>query len=127
MNLHKLSFAKIIILRDDIAEVIVNDEVEMDLKMVDEYHRFLLSHLQAPFSLLINKLNSYSYYYEAQEKIADLNEINAMAVVAYNRITRESTETLVDIRGDENWNLKIFTTRDEALNWLLLQQEQFKS
>jgi len=122
MDLHELSFAKIIILRDDIAEVIVNDEVEMNLQMVDEYHSFLLSHLQAPFSLLINKLNSYSYVFEAQEKLANLEEINAMAVVAYNRITKESTEALVDIKDDGIWNLQIFTNRDKALNWLISQQ-----
>jgi len=124
MDLHELSFAKIIILRNDIAEVIVNDEVEMDLKMVDEYHNFLLSHLQPPFSLLINKLNSYSYSFDAQEKLANLNEINAMAVVVYKNITKESTEALVDLKTDGIWNLKIFPNRDDALNWLFVQQKQ---
>ena len=30
MDLHELSFAKIIILREDIAEVIINEYIEMD-------------------------------------------------------------------------------------------------
>ena len=76
MDLYELSFAKIIILRDDIAEVMINDGVEMDTGMVDQYHVFLLTHLQAPFSLLINKVNSYTYTFEAQEKLAEAKELH---------------------------------------------------
>ncbi|MFV1985405.1 MAG: hypothetical protein ACC657_17790, partial [Thiohalomonadales bacterium] len=84
MDLHELPFAKIIILDDNIAEVMVNEGVTMDVEMVEQYHEFLLSHLRAPFSLLINKVNSYTYDFDAQNKLATLKEINAMAVVAYN-------------------------------------------
>ena len=123
MDLHELPYAKIIILQDDIAEVMINDEVKMDVEMVEHYHEFLLSHLRPPFSLLINKINSYSYDFDAQLKLATLKEINAMAVVAYNRITRITTEALASYPRSEKWNLKVFSNRDEALNWLLLQQK----
>ena len=123
MNLYELPYAKIIILHDNIAEVIINDEVKMDLEMVEHYHEFLLSHLRPPFSLLINKINSYSYDFDAQLKLATLKEINAMAVVAYDRITKITTETLASYPRSEKWNLKVFSNRDEALNWLLLQQK----
>ena len=123
MDLYELPYAKIIILQDDIAEVMINDEVKMDLEMVEHYHEFLLSHLRPPFSLLINKINSYTYDFDAQLKLATLKEINAMAVVAYDRITRITTETLASYPRSEKWNLKVFSNRDEALNWLLLQQK----
>ena len=123
MDLHELPYAKIIILQDNIAEVMINDEVKMDLEMVEQYHEFLLSHLRPPFSLLINKINSYTYDFDAQLKLATLKEINAMAVVAYNRITRITTEALASYPRSEKWNLKVFSNRDEALNWLLLQQK----
>jgi len=122
MDLHELPFAKIIILRDDIAEVMINDGVKMDVGMVEQYHDFLLSHLRAPFSLLINKVNAYTYDFEAQEKLATLKEINAMAVVAYNRVTKITTETLASFPRDVKWNLRIFPNRDEALAWLLSEQ-----
>lgn len=122
MDLYELSFAKIIILRDDIAEVMINDGVQMDADMVAKYHEFLLTHLRTPFSLLINKINSYTYNFEAQEKLATLKEINAMAVVAYNRITRITTETLASFPRDVKWNLRIFSNREEALSWLQSQQ-----
>jgi len=122
MDLHELPFAKIIILRYDIAEVMISDGVKMDKEMVEQYHDFLLSNLRAPFSLLINKVNSYTYDFEAQEKLATLKEINAMAVVAYNRVTKITTETLASFPRDVKWNLSIFSNRDEALVWLLSQQ-----
>ena len=40
MNLYELPFAKIIILRDDIAEVMINEGVIMDLAMVEQYNLF---------------------------------------------------------------------------------------
>lgn len=124
MDLHELSFAKIIILRDDIAEVMINHGVTMDMAMVGQYHDFLLSHLRAPFSLLVNKVNPYTYDFDAQEKLATLKEIKAMAVIAYNRVTEITTETLASYPRNVKWNLRIFSNRDEALAWLLSVQGQ---
>ncbi len=123
MDLYELPFAKIIVLRDDIAEVMINDGVIMDMSMVQQYHDFLLSHLRAPFSLLVNKVNAYSYDFDSQEKLATLKEINAMAVIAYNRVTRIATENLASFPRDVKWNLRIFSNREEAMAWLLSEQE----
>ncbi len=127
MELHELPYAKIIVLQDDIAEVIIDDEIVMDEAMVEHYHGFLLSHLNAPFSLLINKVNSYTYDFNAQMKLATLVEINAMAVIAYNRITKNTTELLASYPRSKEWNLKVFSNRDEALNWLILEQKKSSS
>ncbi len=124
MDLHELSFAKIIILREDIAEVIVNDGVEMDMAMVKEYHDFLISNLRHPFSLLINKVNSYTYSFDAQINLATLKEINAMAIVSYNRKTTISTQSLASRPRALDWNLKIFSNMHEALAWLASEQEE---
>ena len=37
MELHELPYAKIIILQENIAEVIIDDEVVMDVPMVEHY------------------------------------------------------------------------------------------
>ena len=118
-----LSFATIIKLREDIAEVIINEGVEMDLDMVNQYHEYLLSHFDAPFSLLINKVNSYSYTFEAQMALATLKEINVMAVVVYSRAAKFSTEDLEARPRPIDWNMNIFSNRDEALTWLKLNQD----
>lgn len=123
MDLYELSFAKIIILNDNVAEVMINEGVEMDEAMVKQYHDFLQSHLQPPIYLLINKINSYTYNFQAQMNLATIKEINAMAVVAYNRVTEISTKTLASYPRSDSWNIKIFSNRNEALDWLLLEQK----
>ena len=123
MKLHELSFGKIIILRDNIAEVIINEGVEINSEMVKEYHDFLLSQLTSPFSLLINKINSYTYDFDAQVNIATLNEIKSMAVVTYTRAKKVSTEALATINSkSDEWNLKMFSNREDALKWLMSDQ-----
>ena len=122
MDLHELPFAKIIIIQDDIAEIMVNEGIEMNASMVEQYHEFLLSHLKPPFSLLVNKINSYTYDFDAQTKIGTIKEINVMAVVAYNRVTKIATETLAAYPRSEEWKLKIFSNRDAAIDWLILEQ-----
>jgi len=124
MNLYELSYAKIIVLQDDIAEVIINDAVVMNAVMVEQYHEFLRSILTSPFSLLINKINSYTYDFDAQTELATIGEINAMAVVAYSRITELATESLASYPRSKKWNLQIFMNRDDALAWLELEQKK---
>ena len=122
MDLHELPFAKIIVLDKNLAEVLIDQGVEMNTAMVAAYHDFLLTHLQAPFSLLINKINAYTYDFEAQGSLATLEQINAMAVVTYNRISMISTESLAAMPRSKEWNLRIFSDRDEALAWLRSEQ-----
>jgi hypothetical protein len=123
METHDLSFAKINLLRDDIAEVIVNEGVTINESMTDTYHEFLITHLRAPFSLLVNKVNSYSYDFNAQRKLATIEEIRSMAVVAYKEITRISTEALASMPRKKEWQLQMFSDRENALQWLISQQD----
>ncbi|GAA4893525.1 hypothetical protein GCM10023311_17620 [Flaviramulus aquimarinus] len=118
MGSYKLSFGTIKILQNNLAEVIVNDGLVMDLVHVDEYHDFLLTNLDAPFFLLINKKHSYSYTFEAQKVIGNLKEIKALAVVVGTNGGLMSTETLINMNKDDNWNIELFQKRDEALVWL---------
>jgi len=124
MQVHELPFTKIILLSDSIAEVIINEGVELDEAMVEQYHEFLLKHLSAPFSLLINKINSYSYSFAAQLNLATLKEIKAMAVVTYSNAAELATSNLATaVPRQVEWNLRMFSNRDNALNWLQIEQE----
>ncbi|MEW4924923.1 hypothetical protein [Algibacter sp. 2305UL17-15] len=118
MKEYKLSFGTIIILEEDLAEVIINEGVVMNEVMVDLYHDFLLSYLKAPFSLIINKKNSYSYTFEAQKTIANLKQIHLMAVVVGSAGALMSTETLIQMNEEQDWNIKLFNKRGEALEWV---------
>ena len=123
MKTHQLSFAKIIIIKDNLAEVIVDDGVLIDLKKVREYHEFLLTHLRAPFSLLVNKKHSYTYTFKAQIEIASLNQIKAMAVVVEGFNAKKSTDFLISMNNmSRSWNIQTFMLREEALVWLEKQE-----
>lgn len=124
MELHKLDFANIVILRADIAEVVVHDGVEITQVMVDQYHDFLLEHLATPFSLLINKLHSYTYDFSAQKSIANLEQIKAIAVVVYNEISKASTESLINFPREKPWNIEMFSGREMALEWLIAEHDE---
>lgn len=125
MELHSLSFAKIVILRDDIAEVIIDEGVVMTLSMVEQYHEFLRKHLMAPFALLVNKIHEYSYDFKAQLAIGNIDEINAMAVVTYTRKSEITTHLLSNTTPrTAQWNVKLFSQRDMALEWLEGEQEK---
>tara|TARA_R110002049_G_scaffold147389_1_gene310255 strand:- start:1791 stop:2192 length:402 start_codon:yes stop_codon:yes gene_type:complete len=118
MKSYKLSFGTISIIKSNLAEVIVDEGVEMNEIMVDEYHDFLLNNLSPPILLLVNKKNSYSYTFGAQTSIVDLKEIKSMAVLIGTNGGLMSTETLIDINKDKEWNIKLFQNRDQALAWL---------
>lgn len=124
METHRLPFGEIRILREDLAEVIINDGIVMDLAMVEKYHDFLLEHLTAPFSLLVNTVNAYSYDFDAQKKLGTLSEINAMAVVSYRYSTEVTTRHLAAIPREVEWNLQIFDNPDSAYWWLVSQQDE---
>jgi len=123
MESYHLPFAEIIILRADIAEIKINDGIEMDIVMVKQYHEFLLAHLSAPFSLLINKVNAYTYSFDAQLELATLEEIKAMAVVTYSKNSSTTTQYLSTLPRKISWNMSQFPNRQKALQWLEQQQE----
>ncbi|GAW96862.1 MULTISPECIES: hypothetical protein [Colwellia] len=105
--------------------MIVNEGVELNLTMVKQLHEFFLAHLHSPFSLLINKINAYSYDFEAQINIGNLSEIHAIAVIVYKIASQLNTEYLANtIPRADKWNLRIYSDRDVALNWLQLEQAQ---
>lgn len=124
MELHELPFVKIIKLSDDIAEVIVNEGVEYNLDMVDEYHDWVEKNMANPCYMLVNKLNSYSYTFEVQQKLGTLEQIRAIAFVAYTRTGKLSLEALSRVPKTAHWNSKIFDNRNDALQWLETLRDQ---
>ncbi|MCB4807781.1 hypothetical protein LG651_05920 [Tamlana sp. 62-3] len=115
---YKLSFGTINVLEPNLAEVIVNEGIIFNEIMVDEYHDFLLTVLKPPFSLLINKINSYSYTYGAQQIFCDLSEIHAIGVMVWSSASLLAIDTLKSINNHKGWNIKSFRDRDEAISWL---------
>lgn len=121
MKSYKLTFGTIIIINQDLAEVIVDEGVEINEASVDEYHNFLLENLVAPFSLLINRKNSYTYTFKAQRTIGRLKEIKAIAVLISTSGALMSTEMVIKLSAESDWNIYVFQERTKALKWLSTQ------
>lgn len=119
MESYELSFCKIEILQKDIAEVIVNEGVDVNMDMVEEIHRCFLSIFIHSFSLLINKKNSYSTQLDALIQFGTLKSINKIAIFAPNKMAKLSADFSADIPSSAALNIQVFTNRDDALIWLI--------
>lgn len=118
-----LKMGRIIKLSNELAEIIVDDGMVIDMDMVREYHTWIQNNLSDPCLLLINKIYPYTYTFEAQNKIACLDQIRAMAVVVYNRISEVVTRDLASFPREHEWYIQIFDSRHDALLWLEGQKQ----
>jgi len=119
---HNLSFAKVNILSEHIAEVIVKEGVEISLEMSEEYNDFLTEQFPENFALLINKINQYDFSFEAKLSMASHENLMAIAVITYDNQGRQSVEKVAAMRKLDGWNLKVFDGLNlgwqEGLDWL---------
>ncbi|WP_346882768.1 hypothetical protein [uncultured Algibacter sp.] len=118
MKSFNFPFGTINILNNNLAEIIVSEGVVIDELAVKQYCDFLTTHLDAPFSLLINKKHSYTYTYNAQKSKRLLGKINKIAVVCTTLAGLMSTEILMNVKGNIFKNTKVFNESKKALNWL---------
>ncbi|MCP4989066.1 MAG: hypothetical protein GY928_24310 [Colwellia sp.] len=122
MMSHNLSFAKINILSENIAEVIVNQGVEISLEMSEEYHDFLTEKFSGNFAVLVNKINQYDFSFEAKLNMASHENLKAIAVVIYNEEAKQSVDKIANLRQVDGWNLQVFNGLNlgwqQGLDWL---------
>jgi len=119
---HQLSFAKINILSENVAEVIVEQDIEISLEMSEEYDDFLSKTFSGDFALLVNKINQYDFSFEAKLSMASHDNLIAIAVIAYENEAKESVKKVAAMRQRDGWNLKIFDGLNlgyqDGLAWL---------
>ncbi|WP_206485173.1 hypothetical protein [Thalassotalea sp. G2M2-11] len=119
---HRLSFAYYNILSDNIVEVVADEGVEVSLEMLEEGHDFINRHIDSDFGLLINRVNNYSYSYEAKLSVASYERLKAIGFVYYSEISKEMIENLSQIRAFDRWNYRVFSGLElgwqQAYQWL---------
>ena len=119
---YRLSFANLNLLKGNIVEIIVDAGIDFSLEMMEEYDRFLASHFNDEFAVLVNRVHQYSYSYEVQLSIASDEKLKAIAVVNYSQQSKESTSRIKKLRSIDGWNLAEFSSEDlgweNALSWL---------
>jgi len=119
---HRLSFGYFNILASNILEVVVDEGVDMTLEMIEECHHFIEHNFTGNFGMLINRVNHYTYSYEAKLSIASYDNLKAIAFVYYSSDSKSITEQLYKLRALDSWNYKIFSGIElgwqQAYSWL---------
>ncbi|MEW6990261.1 hypothetical protein AADZ91_06165 [Colwelliaceae bacterium 6441] len=119
---HRLSFAYFNLLSDNIVEVVVDEGIEITMEMIEECHAFIHSHFKDDFGMLVNRVNNYTYSFEAKLSIASYEHLKAIAFVCYSNDSKSITEDLYKLRSLDDWNHRVFSGLElgwqQALDWL---------
>jgi len=119
---HQLSFCEVNILHGNIAEVIVNKNIEISMEMAEEYDTFLTQNFPNNFGLLVNKVKPYDFSFEAKLTIASHANLKAIAVVHYTKKSELVTKDIATKRARDGWNIKSFSGLElgwqQGFDWL---------
>tara|TARA_R110000737_G_scaffold236632_1_gene249016 strand:- start:3929 stop:4348 length:420 start_codon:yes stop_codon:yes gene_type:complete len=122
------SFGEINILPKNIAEVIINKDIEISLEFVDEYDALMAKNFSGHYAVLVNRINRYHYAYEALLCVGSAQNLKAAAIINYGSESELQTENLKSVRHMDSLNIKEFSGlelgRDSAINWLIEQLAQ---
>ena len=91
---HRLSFGFYNILANNVIEVTADEGIELSLEMVEESYQFINEYVTGDFVLLINRINNYTYSYEAQLSLASHENLKAIAFVYYSEQGENTTKQL---------------------------------
>lgn len=119
---HRLSFGYFTLLAENIVEVTIDDGIELSLEMIEECDVFFKAHIFGNFGMLINRVNEYTYSYEAQLSIGSYEGLKAIAFVYYSDKSRVNVEELNVVRAYDKWNSRTFSGLElewqQAFQWL---------
>lgn len=118
METHELYFGEITIIQHDIVELVVNEGQEVSKKELNVLNDFLLKNMPAKFSLLVNKINQYSYTLDAQQHLFDLEAFQAIAIIVHSKISKISNVSVMAIPKKKVTEAQVFDNREDGLAWL---------
>jgi hypothetical protein len=127
---HRLSFGFFNVLANNIVEVTVDEGVEVSLEIVEECYDFVDRHMTGNFAMLINRINNYTYTYEAQLSIASYEGLKALAFVCYSEKGEQVSRELLNNRAIDQWDYPIFSGLElgwqQAYQWLEYELSEVK-
>ena len=115
---YRLSFCEVIPVSEEITETIVDENIEVDNKMIEEYHEWLAKHHDGNIGLLINKKNHYSYSFDAQLEIGMIDSIKAIAVIVPDASREIAANSILNMGIRKNISHQVFYNRQKAIHWL---------
>lgn len=125
------SFGQINLISANIAEVIINKNIEISLEMVEEYDALMAKYFHGNYAVLVNRLNHYRYAYEALICAVSAQHLIAVAVINYGAVSDRRTREIKSVRQMDNLNIQEFSGlelgRESAVKWLNEQLENIAS
>ncbi len=118
MRDNRLSFCEVIPVSAEITETIVDENIEVDNNMIEEYHEWLAEHHDGNIGLLINKKNHYSYSFDAQLEIGMIDSIKAIAVIVPDASREIAANSILNMGIRKNISHQVFYNRQKAIYWL---------
>ncbi len=118
LSIQHFEFCMISTLNEHCAEIVFKNGVDVTSRMLDEIQDWINNNIKSPVRIIINKIFSYSYTFDAQLQLPSLSNNVATAVVCYNDMSEKTTMILHTTTNHQSWNMKIFYDRGEALNWI---------
>jgi len=119
---YMFNFGYIRIISHNIVEITVNAGIEVDLEMVEECDNFLVAQFKEDFGLIINKINDYTFSYEAQLCILSVCNLKAIALVYYSEQNKKLAPHAEARRESDKLNVKAFSGYEfghqNAQKWL---------
>lgn len=104
---------------DNILVFEIEDGIEVNADMTTELSHTVDKIMSGPFGALSNRINSYSFTFEAMTAIAQYDNMAAIAIVIHDtksRILVEAQNYL--LLALKKKPIKIFMDTDSAINWL---------
>ena len=119
---HQLSYCEVEQLSDNIFEKTPKEGVVVDKNCLDECWSFWNNLTKKPFGLLVNWKNQFSFSFEGSRDIGKYSLIQKTAILI-NESDHHSKKQLslalqVKKMNGHYYNHKVFTDREEAINWL---------
>jgi hypothetical protein len=114
MLLGNLPFGFFEEIEPNIMEIIIHEGVQISEEHIVKIEQGLLDKYEGEYSLLINRKYAYSHGHESLNKISELKNASAIAIVAYS----DASVIAAKMHLLYSNNIEIFTDKASALNWL---------
>lgn len=112
-----LSF-KMSIINNNIVELVVFDDAEFDIEMVNQFHEVIENNMRSPALVLVNRIYSYSYTFEALRALSRSKSIKSVAVLSNKDVASSLVSYLARRFNVYKVPVKTFHERESALKWL---------
>ncbi len=113
-------FGTITVRRPGFLESVMDEGIEIGEREAAEITSTLRDELAQPYVMLVDRRNRYSLTHAAMQAIAAQENLVAMAILVYDRISASVAE-MEKLYGIP---LEVFTDREDALAWLHQRQHQ---